>query len=163
MEYLADGLAAALYLLLHLDDATRAAIAATLLSTGYAMTAAMLLGLPAGFVLGYVSFPGRRTLRLISDTLLAFPTVLIGLLVYAFITYRGPLGEWGLLFTLPGMAIGQAVLALPRPYRTAIHLHHVEGYSVAEVAALMGAREGTVKSWLSRGRDRLAASLKGDE
>ena len=113
MEYLADGLAAALYLLLHLDDATRAAIAATLLSTGYAMTAAMLLGLPAGFVLGYVSFPGRRTLRLISDTLLAFPTVLIGLLVYAFITYRGPLGEWGLLFTLPGMAIGQAVLALP--------------------------------------------------
>ena len=113
MEYLADGLAAALHLLLHLDDATRAAIAATLLSTGYAMTAAMLLGLPAGFALGYVSFPGRRALRLISDTLLAFPTVLIGLLVYAFITYRGPLGEWGLLFTLPGMAIGQAVLALP--------------------------------------------------
>ena len=44
---------------------------------------------------------------------LAFPTVLIGLLVYAFITYRGPLGEWGLLFTLPGMAIGQTLLALP--------------------------------------------------
>ena len=60
-------------------------------------------------------------------------------------------------------AVYQAVLALPRPYRTAIHLHHVEGYSVAEVAALMGAKEGTVKSWLSRGRDRLAASLKGDE
>ena len=59
--------------------------------------------------------------------------------------------------------IYQAVLALPPKYRTAIHLHHVEGYSVVEVAALMGAREGTVKSWLSRGRDRLAASLKGDE
>ena len=59
--------------------------------------------------------------------------------------------------------IYQAVLALPPKYRTAIHLHHVEGYSVAEVAALMGAKEGTVKSWLSRGRDRLAASLKGDE
>ena len=39
--------------------------------------------------------------------------LLIGLLVYAFITYRGPLGEWGLLFTLPGMAIGQTLLALP--------------------------------------------------
>ena len=57
----------------------------------------------------------------------------------------------------------EAVLALPRPYRTAVHLYYVEGYSVAEVAALMGAKEGTVKSWLSRGRDRLAASLKGDE
>ena len=57
----------------------------------------------------------------------------------------------------------QAVLALPKPYRTAIHLHHVEGFSVAEIAALTGAKEGTVKSWLSRGRERLAAALKGDE
>ena len=113
MEYLVDGFLAALALLLHMDDATRAAIGATLLSTTYAMVAALLLGLPLGFCLGYCQFPGRRFLRLISDTLLAFPTVLIGLLVYAFITYRGPLGEWGLLFTLPGMAIGQAVLALP--------------------------------------------------
>ena len=57
----------------------------------------------------------------------------------------------------------EAVLALPKPYRTAIHLHCVEGYSVAEIAALTGAREGTVKSWLSRGREKLAAALKGDE
>ena len=77
------------------------------------MAASLLMGLPAGFALGYCDFPGKKVLRLISDTLLAFPTVLIGLLVYAFITYRGPLGEWGLLFTLPGMAIGQTLLALP--------------------------------------------------
>ena len=57
----------------------------------------------------------------------------------------------------------EAVLALPRPYRTAVHLYYVEGYSVAEVAALMGAKEGTVKSWLSRGRVKLAAALKGDD
>lgn len=60
-------------------------------------------------------------------------------------------------------AVYQAVLALPKPYRTAIHLHYYEGYSVAEIAALTGAREGTVKSWLSRGRGRLAAALKGDD
>lgn len=57
----------------------------------------------------------------------------------------------------------QAVLALPRKYRTALHLHYYEGYSVAEIAALTGAREGTVKSWLSRGREKLAAELKGDD
>jgi tungstate transport system permease protein len=34
-------------------------------------------------------------------------------MVYAFITSRGPLGEFGLLFTLPGIAIGQTILALP--------------------------------------------------
>ena len=57
----------------------------------------------------------------------------------------------------------EAVLALPQKYRTAIHLHYCEGYSVSEIAALTGAKEGTVKSWLSRGREKLAAELKGDE
>ena len=60
-------------------------------------------------------------------------------------------------------AVYRAVLALPSKYRTAIDLHCVEGYSVAEIAALTGAKEGTVKSWLSRGREKLAAALKGDE
>lgn len=113
MDYLVNGFSSALALLAHMDAATLSAIYATLLSTCYAMAAALLLGLPMGFALGYCSFPGRRALRLVSDTLLAFPTVLIGLLVYAFITARGPLGQYGLLFTLPGMAVGQAVLALP--------------------------------------------------
>lgn len=113
MDYLVNGFSSALSLLAHMDAATLSAIYATLLSTCYAMAAALLLGLPLGFALGYCSFPGKRALRLVSDTLLAFPTVLIGLLVYAFITARGPLGQYGLLFTLPGMAVGQAVLALP--------------------------------------------------
>ena len=47
------------------------------------------------------------------DTLLALPTVVVGLLVYAFISNRGPFGEWQLLFTIRGMAIGQTLLALP--------------------------------------------------
>lgn len=113
MNYFSQGFSNALSLLLNMDDATMSAIEVTLISTSYAMAAAMLMGLPLGFVLGYFDFPGKRTLRLISDTLLAFPTVLIGLIVYAFITYRGPLGQFGLLFTIPGMAIGQTVLALP--------------------------------------------------
>ena len=113
MDYLVNGFSSAFSLLVHMDAATLSAIYATLISTCYAMAVALLLGLPMGFALGYCSFPGKRALRLVSDTLLAFPTVLIGLLVYAFITARGPLGQYGLLFTLPGMAVGQAVLALP--------------------------------------------------
>ena len=56
-----------------------------------------------------------------------------------------------------------AVLALPQKYRAAIHLHYYEGHTVDEMAALTGARAGTVKSWLSRGREKLAAELKGDD
>lgn len=113
MNYFSQGFAKAWDLLLHMDSATISAIQVTLSSTFCALCLALLLGLPAGFALGYCHFPGKRFLRLLSDTLLAFPTVLIGLVVYAFITRRGPLGEFGLLFTVPGMVIGQTILALP--------------------------------------------------
>lgn len=113
MDFLAEGFWQALVLLGSLDPEMLAAIKATVLSTCYAMVAAVVLGLPIGFMLGYYDFIGRRFLRLVSDTLLAFPTVLIGLLVYAFISRRGVLGDMNLLFTLEGMAVGQAILALP--------------------------------------------------
>ncbi len=113
MGYFGDGLHKALELLLHMDEATFSAIEATLVSTSWALLAAASIGLPLGFLLGYTSFPGKKAIRLVSDTLLAFPTVLIGLIVYVFITHRGPLGQFGLLFTIPGMVIGQTILALP--------------------------------------------------
>lgn len=113
MNFLAEGFSQALVLLSTWDPETLSAVRATVLSTCYAMAASLILGLPLGFILGYYNFFGRRALRLISDTLLAFPTVLIGLLVYAFICRRGFLGNFELLFTLEGMAIGQTILALP--------------------------------------------------
>jgi len=113
MDFFTEGFKQAWVLLAALDPETFSAVRATMASTCYAMAASLLLGLPAGFALGYYSFPGRRMLRTVSDTLLAFPTVLIGLIVYGFICRRGMLGDFGLLFTLPGMAIGQTILALP--------------------------------------------------
>jgi tungstate transport system permease protein len=77
------------------------------------MAASLILGVPLGFLLGYFDFPAKRQVRLLVDTALALPTVFIGLVVYAFISNRGPLGEMGLLFTLSGIAIGQTILALP--------------------------------------------------
>ncbi len=60
----------------------------------------------------------------------------------------------------PDRTVYAAVLALPSPYRTVIHLHYFEGLSVAEIASACGCAQGTVKSRLSRGRDLLRASLK---
>jgi tungstate transport system permease protein len=113
MDYILSGLRQALSLLLSGDAETMSAVWITLRSSSLAMIASLILGLPLGFLLGYARFPGRRLLRMVVDAGLAMPTVLIGLLVYAFISRRGPLGEMELLFTVPGMAIGQAILALP--------------------------------------------------
>jgi tungstate transport system permease protein len=113
MDFLIHGFIQAFELLLAADPETFSAVAATLTVSTYAMAASLAAGIPMGFALGYFRFPGRRQVRLVVDTLLSLPTVFIGLLVYAFVSRQGPLGQMGLLFTLPGIAIGQAILALP--------------------------------------------------
>jgi len=113
MDYILEGLINGIVLLVSGDEETYSAISTTLKVSTMSIIASLIIGIPIGFVLGYFDFPGKRTLRTISDTLLAMPTVVVGLLVYAFISRRGPLGSLGLLFTLPGIAVGQTILALP--------------------------------------------------
>ena len=96
-----------------MDEVTWSAVATTIRLTTLSMFFSLGIGIPLGFMLGYYEFPGRRTIRTIVDTMLALPTVVVGLLVYAFISNRGPFGQWRLLFTIEGMAIGQTILALP--------------------------------------------------
>jgi tungstate transport system permease protein len=113
MDFITSGVVQAIYLLASGDSSTWSAVAATLkVSTG-SMLLSMVAGLPCGFLIGYFDFKGKRPLRTVLDTLLALPTVFIGLLVYAFISSRGPLGEFNLLFTLGGIAVGQTMLAFP--------------------------------------------------
>jgi RNA polymerase sigma-70 factor (ECF subfamily) len=52
-----------------------------------------------------------------------------------------------------------ALRRLPGTQRQALALHYLCGLSVAEIAEETGAAEGTVKSWLSRGRAALAEQL----
>jgi tungstate transport system permease protein len=113
MEYITDGFVKAVFLLIHLDPATYSAISATLRVSTAAIAVCLFLGLPLGFALGYFDFPGKRHLKTVVDTLLALPTVSVGLIVYALISSQGPLGDWNLLFTLTGIAMGLIILALP--------------------------------------------------
>jgi len=113
MDFILSGFLTAIDLLRRGDAETYSAIFATVRVSSYSMTASLLIGIPLGFLLGYCKFPGRKQIRLVVDTLLALPTVFIGLLVYAFLSRQGPLGQMGLLFTLPGIAVGQTILALP--------------------------------------------------
>jgi tungstate transport system permease protein len=113
MNFILAGFIEAIRLLFSGDAQTWSAAAATVKASSGSMAASLLMGIPAGFLLGYFDFPVKRQVRLLVDTALALPTVFIGLVVYAFISHRGPLGQFGLLFSLPGIAIGQTLLALP--------------------------------------------------
>lgn len=60
------------------------------------------------------------------------------------------------------LAVRQALLALPLEQRAAVTLCLVSGYSHLEASAIMGVALGTVKSHVSRGRERLRRALEGE-
>lgn len=74
---------------------------------------ASCLAIPLGIVLAESRFRGKRIVVTLLNTMLSVPTVVIGLLVYSFISRNGPLGGLGLLFTVPGIILGECLLILP--------------------------------------------------
>jgi tungstate transport system permease protein len=74
---------------------------------------ATVLGLVAGAALAVWRFPGRSVWIVLLNTLLALPSVVVGLVVYLLLSRAGPLGSWGILFTPPAMVIAQTLLVTP--------------------------------------------------
>jgi RNA polymerase sigma-70 factor (ECF subfamily) len=58
-----------------------------------------------------------------------------------------------------GEQLRRALAELPISFQTVLSLHYLEDISVSDIAQVIGARPGTVKSRLSRGRDLLRAKL----
>lgn len=56
----------------------------------------------------------------------------------------------------------EAVLSLPDKYKDPIYLHYYEGYSAAEIGKILGKKENTVYSLLSRARGILKEKLGGE-
>ncbi|MCX8012435.1 MAG: ABC transporter permease [Desulfobacterota bacterium] len=113
MEFIGEGFKQAFYLFLSLD---REVMGIALLSLRISISAtflASLIGVPLGFIIGVYQFRGKSAIITFFNTLLSFPTVLVGLFLFAFISRQGPLGFLGLLFTPTAMIIGQFILAIP--------------------------------------------------
>ena len=62
----------------------------------------------------------------------------------------------------PDSEVLEAVMELPENYREAVYLHYFEGYSIREIAALLGRSEAAVSAHLSRGRHKLRDVLGGN-
>ncbi len=113
MSDLAHALASALRMIVTADPDVIAAVKATLSFSLASTTLASLLGVPLGAALALVPFRGRKLVIAAFDSLLAVPTVVVGLAVYAALSRQGPLGGMGLLFTPWAIVTGQTLLILP--------------------------------------------------
>ncbi|HUN92000.1 MAG TPA: ABC transporter permease [Burkholderiaceae bacterium] len=110
---LTESLGVAAGLILHADPVMLRTIWLSLVVSGSACAIASVVGLAAGGWLASKPFPGRRIVVAGLHTLLALPSVVVGLVVYLLLSRAGPLGAWGILFTPGAMVIAQTILVLP--------------------------------------------------
>jgi len=108
-----ESLRAAVQLVLGLDASLVSVVSLSLAVSASACLLAAGFGLVGGAALAVLRFPGQRALVVLLNTLLALPSVVVGLVVYLLLSRSGPLGSWGILFTPAAMVVAQTILVLP--------------------------------------------------
>ena len=113
MEFIREGFAEAFRLLTTGDAAVLHALWVTVLCTTLAVTLAALVAFPVGAWLGVHRRDGSGLLVFAHRIGMFTPTVVVGLLVYAVLSRRGPLGSLDLMYTKAAIVIGEFLLAFP--------------------------------------------------
>ncbi len=113
MSFLTDSFLSALKLMASLDAALIEIVTVSLKVSVSSTFIACFIGVPAGFVISTYNIPFKRSVITLLNTLLALPTVVIGLFVYAFISRNSIFGTYDLLYTQQAIIIGQSILIIP--------------------------------------------------
>lgn len=113
MQYLFDSIGKAFSLIVQCDAELALIVWFSLKIALISTLVAAVIGIPAGFFIYLNEFRLRRALITVLNSLLAVPTVVIALLVYAFLSRRGIFGSFNLLYTQSAIIIGQTILVMP--------------------------------------------------
>jgi len=113
MPSFAQSISTALQLLGSADPVLWSVVARSLAVSGLACLIACVVGVVLGAWLAVATFPGRGALLALVNTLLAVPSVVVGLVVFLLLSRSGPLGFLGWLFSFQAMVLAQSVLVLP--------------------------------------------------
>lgn len=147
MELIGEGLREAVTLLVTLDPRVTEAATASLLVSGTATALSVLVGLPAGVLLGLRAFPGRRLALSLVNTGMGLPPVVVGLFVVVLVWRSGPFGGLEWYCTRQAMVAAQFTLAAPTVAGlTAVAIQSVDPLLRVQLSAL-GAT-GLQASWL---------------
>jgi tungstate transport system permease protein len=113
VNYFTDAFVAASRLLLQFDPEIYLIVWTSLKIALIATLFAALIAIPIGMAIAVNSFIGKRLVLQLLNTLMAMPTVMIGLIFYGLLSRRGLFGEYGLLYSETAVIIGEASLILP--------------------------------------------------
>jgi len=113
MNAFSESVSVALNLIAQADAALWQIVALSLRVSTTACALGAGFGLLLGAWLAVARFPGHAVVVGVLNTLLALPSVVVGLVVYLLLSRSGPLGSWGILFTPTAMVIAQSILVVP--------------------------------------------------
>lgn len=113
MSELLQGIIQAFWLIITLDPDLVEITLRSLQVTFSALIVASLIALPLAALLSVRRFPFRRLTIAVMNALMGLPPVVVGLVVYVFLSRAGPLGVLGLLFTPTAMIIAQVIIIVP--------------------------------------------------
>ncbi len=113
MNYFSEALLAAIQLILQFDSDIYHIVFTSLKISFTATIFASFFGIFLGIAMAINNFIGKRLLQQLLNTLMAMPTVMIGLIFYGLFSRRGLLGDWGLLYTDIAVIIGESFLITP--------------------------------------------------
>lgn len=108
-----DSFVAAWQMLVGLDPALIEVVRRSLALSAVACLLACVAGIASGAWLALVDFKGRGAVITVLNTMLALPSVVVGLVVYLLLSRSGPLGFLGWLFSFKAMVFAQTILVLP--------------------------------------------------
>lgn len=103
----------ALELVTSLDPLLWTVVVRSLSVSALACLLAYGLGIVLGAWLAVARFAGREIVLVVLNTLLALPSVVVGLVVYLLLSRTGPLGFLGWLFSVKAMVLAQVILVVP--------------------------------------------------
>ncbi|MBU2511415.1 ABC transporter permease [bacterium] len=113
MDFLLDSLVSAVLMAISFDKELIEIVWVSLRVSSSSTALASIIGVPLGIFIAFENFRGKRLLITILNTMLALPTVAIGLFVYALISRRGIFGPLDLLYSQKAIIIGQVILITP--------------------------------------------------
>ncbi len=113
MNDLLDGLMHAAWLVVSFDADLYEIAGRSLRVTLCALVIASAIALPLAALLAVQRFRFRRATIALLNALMGLPPVVVGLIVYVFLSRSGPFGVLGLLFTPTAMIIAQVIIIVP--------------------------------------------------
>lgn len=163
MDYIINGFIEAFRLIFTFDKEVFSAVLVSLKVSIIAIILSAIISLPLGFIIATKSFNGKRFVITLLNTLMALPTVVVGLIIYTLISRSGPFGMLNLLYTQTAMIIGQFVLVTPILTALTISAVHSVDESVADTAITLGAnkRQVAITIFLEARFGLLAAIVSG--